>query len=1313
MIICPRCNSEMTQVGARYICNNDNCGYITFPGQEAWYEVISKNEKLWNQNVMNKAPSIIAFEYESLYEMMRDGKLSGVRLKIRDVFEVILKFAVLVILSQAFNIDSVKTKKDYNVKPNYKRDQNNFYNAVFKLIDRQPSLGTWKGIADDILSIDNVEPLAIVKLLKDIVEIYDNNKITHWRNEKIGHGASTPVESENLRIDTRKKIDIIADHFNRNEELYCSMQLFLKNRTEVFKLAGSKRARNINFPGNNLYLEFNNKKYILLPLIRNINGDVFFFDSYVKYSAAIEYLSYVTNEKTKIKDENVKTVINNINKSIRKTVNVLKAGSSAEQDIYVREQAETIENIVKPDYFTKLTFLSDKLKKLIMNNTKGYYLLQMEDGMGKTTYVKMLDTFGYNQTKLDKNFLHRAYYINSVYSYSKLSFIQALKDALRRSNDKDTLVGDIPEISLDSSDCKRQVAELINTLTVKQKELFGIKKLVFFIDGLDEIPNTGKDTFISLLPDKNDLAEGIFLIFTSRIDDQLKEFSRKILSEIDFDERLLILHDNIDYCEALKDLIKKYTDSDETIGSKILSLSKGKIMNVWPLISAYNHLGEKGLVQAEKGLLGYLLSIYGDNYFQEIMRIIYALILAQTPVTMKVLSHLIGENDITFKQLAYIGELKSIINIDHNTDGYLLSVTRPELIDYVESDDCAEGLDKIKNNWIEDISNLMDSDVEVKDITSNEIIANMIKFTGLINSENEINLNTLITKKSYDGILELFVTKIAADKRSIKSWEYQVLKKFFIAYSEKFLPFTFRNKISLSSFLMSKLLTELSDVTGMIRGELDFTINQLEEFLKCVKDYKVQIVSFFMCPIFGQLAALYSQKDDYVNSKKYFGLTEEALKEKKVSKDFYKNGKTAVYDYLEFEIFAKYTLADAIYDKNRGLNDVALKKLKTIENRYPIIESGAFSKTTGFLSYKLNVTKTMGNIYKHIQVEKALECFNKAEVILNEIKRMGDKTENYRMVECDLLLNKGQCHRKNGDYDEALQCYKNALDEIERFKLNGELYDVNYEPNILKSIGNIYLDKKDFTQALLYYKRAEEIYIKMQEANIQYSKIPYVQLCASISTCYQELGNIKDAKKYYRYSDSTYSDSYAYMSTEEDYYFGNIESIKMYADKNRGNILQDREDSLHLWSWDIGSKKYNVAVLYLGEVYCPRFRRTGRLFDAFINNPKGRKIKGVFVKDSIRFIDLDLIVKRIRQTNLSADIQEKLIALYSETDEDFLFVGYKVGEKMPSFFDKAGYENSRIKDYEHADYLNISWDLEKINNCCSAYLDFLKNMRIN
>lgn len=87
----------------------------------------------------------------------------------------------------------------------------------------------------------------------------------------------------------------------------------------------------------------------------------------------------------------------------------------------------------------------------------------MKNGMGKTTFVKMLDGAAYAQTKI-KGVMYRAFYINAVYSHSKLTFLQGLTDSMRRAENGDLLVSDIPTVEVNSPKVKIQVANLINKL---------------------------------------------------------------------------------------------------------------------------------------------------------------------------------------------------------------------------------------------------------------------------------------------------------------------------------------------------------------------------------------------------------------------------------------------------------------------------------------------------------------------------------------------------------------------------------------------------------------------------------------------------------------------------------------------------------------------------------------------------------------------------------------------------------------------------------------------------------------------------------
>lgn len=57
---------------------------------------------------MSNAPSFVACEFSALRDMLNKGEVSGLVLKIKDVFEVILKFSVLPILSEWMSDDGKK-----------------------------------------------------------------------------------------------------------------------------------------------------------------------------------------------------------------------------------------------------------------------------------------------------------------------------------------------------------------------------------------------------------------------------------------------------------------------------------------------------------------------------------------------------------------------------------------------------------------------------------------------------------------------------------------------------------------------------------------------------------------------------------------------------------------------------------------------------------------------------------------------------------------------------------------------------------------------------------------------------------------------------------------------------------------------------------------------------------------------------------------------------------------------------------------------------------------------------------------------------
>lgn len=220
----------------------------------------------------------------------------------------------------------------------------------------------------------------------------------------------------------------------------------------------------------------------------------------------------------------------------------------------------------------------------------------MKNGTGKTVFAKMLDGLAYKKIRLRaENLFCRAFYINSVYSHSKLTFIQGLTDALRRADNGETLRGDIPTVEADAADAKAQIANLINELFAAHKKLFGREKLLLIIDAVDELPNTGDNSLVDLIPDAAQLSDGIFLLVTCRPPVQTSEYTKHILTSLTFDEKISIDEADDEYLDVLRKFVTKKTSADAATVEKILHAADNRLMNLKNIVNAYVKIGDRCL----------------------------------------------------------------------------------------------------------------------------------------------------------------------------------------------------------------------------------------------------------------------------------------------------------------------------------------------------------------------------------------------------------------------------------------------------------------------------------------------------------------------------------------------------------------------------------------------------------------------------------------------------------------------------------------------------------------------------------------------
>lgn len=115
---CSVCGSEMELwKGKKWICTNDKCVNVELADLRPWFVELAENLASVDEKFLSHAPSFVACEFSALRDMLNKGEVSGLVLKIKDVFEVILKFSVLPILSEWMNDGDKKicTEKFYTV----------------------------------------------------------------------------------------------------------------------------------------------------------------------------------------------------------------------------------------------------------------------------------------------------------------------------------------------------------------------------------------------------------------------------------------------------------------------------------------------------------------------------------------------------------------------------------------------------------------------------------------------------------------------------------------------------------------------------------------------------------------------------------------------------------------------------------------------------------------------------------------------------------------------------------------------------------------------------------------------------------------------------------------------------------------------------------------------------------------------------------------------------------------------------------------------------------------------------------------------
>ena len=1180
-IICSKCNSVMIQIGSKYVCSNDNCdNQELFSGQK-WYEQLANDPKLWNENVINTAPSIVAYEYEMLRKLLREGSTYGVPLKIKDLFEVILKFPVLLILAEALE----------------RRKNNGLYNDVLLLLTgKLPAMGDWLNAAGKIEKTEPKRADAIMSLLRNINSTYSEEHIVTWRNDNIGHGALKLDDNMCFQNDIKRMVKIISDHFKDNETWYKDIKFMLKYQGNYHNLNGSKMARDLPFAGGSLYAKIENHNVVLDPLIQYVNKGVYFFDSYSSKKNITAFINYPSGDK--LKQEHKK--IYEIYKSLRKKTNLLLAEASAQEKIYPRSQAETIEKIIKPEHLVRFEFLYCSVKEFLSKHSKGICLVQMENGMGKTTFTRMLDELSYNKMCI-KNTMCRAFYINDVYSYSPNTFVTKLIDILRTTVLKEGVIvpndneGDIPAVDTNAPEADIAVAKLINTLFDYHHKIYGKEKIILIIDGIDELPQNNGRSLIDLIPDPKLLNPGVYIVVTCRTDKQISNNTNKLIQSLILSEKVVVEKTSLDYNKLLHKYILERTNASNAEVSKIIELADGKFINVEILIKAFDQQGFEAVealpTVAGESLLKVLANLYGERYYDEILKMLIVLVLSPIPVTVKEISVLCGEDVISFKHLCYLSELRPFIDVHRSATGNRIRLQHQEVASIVRQQEGLE-VDKLRNEWFNTLSLLMET-TQGKEFDEDEFCYVMITFIALLDQPRK-----LVTKlgRNLPRILESFADYLHTNSYNMAEHLYQ---SYYVLYKDinSVIKECLVEKIDFDAEKYCLLLRSISELL-YYNGELQLAIEHLLEGISILNENKVSMNMAFLGMAYGQLARLYSRAGNKQDAEKYFSLANETTQE------LYKYLPSNTNDRI-ISFFAKAggCLSEAVHCKNRSLYNKACSILDSLMDEIRELEKTFVSENEGLLSVKVQIFMTYANVYKRHNPNKALEYMLMAQSELYHLSNTDHEKED---LECYIQINMGQVYRQLKKHDEATSCYDKALQIVENRKLTGRIFNIEHVYTIYNSKGNVERDLGNWAKSIEYYSQAVKVCEKSKNEGKQIDETFYANCLKNRSEAYVSLGLLDKAEEDMKKVDEVnYDEELAMHSSNAD----NVNNTDTLYNKALQYLQRGRFDHAISILNEAIQLNSNRAQYYLDRSYC--YGEMGKHREAVEDQIKGLAMLGV------------------------------------------------------------------------------------------------------
>ena len=1094
-MICPECNTSMVNIEKFWFCGK--CG------RSVQFTDNNNDENIDNYfytDAFEEYYSIIAHEYYRLYILMKEKKYYGTLLQLKDVLEVMLKFPVLITVNYIWQ----------------KEEPDNIDKEIIKsMLEKPLSLGDWEAIGNKIKNNykGKIEELKHVNnIIVSVCDIYSNYKVVKWRNDKIGHGALSFTAEEDFLKEMKELLLAIKNHMEKYKEDYMNLNLY--NENDV-KLKGKDNARNLLHEKEDLYISIGEKKLYLYPFIIMKNKAPNMFDSYNhRYCDAfiLDYLNgYKGKEHNIAKILNSKSKLFNIEKLKESTINDKAFDSEELKKLF--STGDDSESFVKPEYIVQ------SIKNYIENEPKGVFMLQMERGMGKTTFCKALDQLSLmNKIVLDEDMAVRAYYINDTINY-KLNYFQDKCITILKDKKTGTMDINFNAYFLDSDNKKKAFATVLNNFHMhyKPQNQLGKNKFCFIIDGLDEIKRDGEGSIFDYIPSGEDLDEGVYVLLASRTMDEMENENKLFIGEnIDKIEKdltkpvICFCRDNENNKSLLKNYIRKNIKKpvDEGLIDAVIEKGEHRFLYVKALKELMVSIDDFDIdtINNNSLIINQYLKILKDKcgnekYYSSIVKLLVIIAILEEPATIEEISYLYGQETTNLKFVAQILDLRGLLKVERSHRGDLYSM-HDEWKKYLIEEN-KDLIEEIVKEWFEDIKDeIQNKTASIEKSDGKSYLYSYIFEYISKYYENAVN-------ESYDESFVKALNRFAYRLDYVGSYIYEKLRGIRI----------YTHVIDIRTTLLKEgNLGNLNDLAKvhMNRGNTYQVITRYEEALK---DYEKAIEIISKLAAEGKLGALNYLATVHMNRGiVYANLTryEEALKDyEKVFEILKKLFKEKMLGDPNCLVVALMNRGSVLYSLTKY--DEALKDYeKALKIRKILEETGQSVDLNNFADVYMNRGALYGRLMKY---EEALKDYKKAIEIRRSLVKGGELVNLNDLAA--VYMNRGTEFYNLTQYEKSLNDYKKAIDIRTKLMQIGKLEDMNDLAIVYMNRGVLYHSLMKHEEALEDYKKAIEI----ENELLQNGKLGDINDLASLymnrAAVYESLAfyeeAIKDAKESLNY----------------------------------------------------------------------------------------------------------------------------------------------------------------------------------------------------